>query len=313
MYISLMAMQQDGFIKTMDSEKHYRRDFKHIIEAGKRLDTFHTPFQLRQEIIKAAKVVVGLDIMNMSLKPSLIHPAEHVWGKKAVSDEYKESKRAMYAQFARMPFNVLFIENWTGAHLVTRNPDGVTWTQITLIHCYDPDLKLDYAMSTANKIVVDPRTVDADGYISTQSIPSATFARVVEKGDGEIARSQARVYATQVAETLMFLNVKNATPQRYKATKADMRGSKIPKVFEPYFDYRILDIYRKNEPIKDIKDLTDRVINQIKNERADSRAHLVRGHFKTINNSLFWWNPFMRNRQRLETHGFVDKDYRLNT
>lgn len=316
MYVSLMTMEKDNFLKTMDTEKSYRRDFQQLLEKHKRLDTLHDVFQLRQDIIKAAKIVVGLDIMNQHIQPKALNVPEHVWGKKKVTEEYKQAKAEQYAFFARMPFSTIFIENWTGGHLVYRNPDGVTWTQTTVMHVYDPGSNSDYAMSMGQDLIVDPCRVDKDGFIWTESIPSATFAEMItRRGNPEITRTMTRVQASEVAETLLFLNVKNLEPQRYKISKADAKAMKaVPKVFQPYCDYRVLDIYRRNAPIKSLDDLTQRVMQQHKDiNRAESRAHLVRGHFKNLNGSLFWWNPFMRNRKRLETHGFADKDYQLIT
>jgi hypothetical protein len=314
MYISLMAMQKDNFINTMDTQKSYRRDFAFALKRGKRLDTLHTAQKLRQDIIKAAKISVGLDVMNFAVKPSEHQVAEHVWGRKSVTDEFKENKHQQYAQFARLPFNVIFIENATGGHLVRRNPDGITWTQTGLFHVFDYEKNISFAMALAQDLVVDPRRVDKDGFIWAEPIHSEPFKAVAKRGSGEIMRSQIRVYASQVAEVLLFLNVKNTQPQRYKAKKSDFKNGEIPRIYEPYVDYHVLDIYRKNPPIESLDDLAERVIGQIKRPLlTESRAHLVRGHFKTIHGSLFWWNPFMRNRHRLETHGFADKDYNLKT
>lgn len=310
MYISLMAMEKDNFIQTMDDNKSMRRDVPHLIAEHGRLDKLHTAKQLRQDIIKAAKIVVGFDVMNLTIKPQEINVPEHVWGKKVVSEDFKRIKAEQYAKFARLPFNVIFIENFTGGHLVRRNPDGVTWTQTMFIHVTTE--KHPFAMAMAQDIVVDPTRVDDDGFVFTTMIPSETFKSIIARGDPAIIRSQSRVHASQVAETLLFLNVKNAEAQRYKATKEEIKANAIPRVYEPYCDYRILDIYRRNPPIKDLNELVDRVVQQAKG-RAESRAHLVRGHFKHTHGGLYWWNPFMRNRHRLETHGFADKDYRLKT
>lgn len=312
MYISLMAIERDNFIQTVDTVKSYRRDFAHLISKGQRLDTLHTAEQLRQDIIKAAKIVVGFDVLNLFINVQEINVPEHVWGKKVVSEDFKRSKADQYAKFARVPFNVIFIENYTGGHLVRRNPDGVTWTQTTFIHAPDVRTGEMMVLCMAQDMIVDPTKTDVDGFVSTTMIPSETFKPVIARGDTAIVRSQARVHASQVAETLLFLNVKNGEPQRYKASKTDIRGSFIPRVYEPYVDYRILDIYRRKEPIKSLDDLLKRVVDLAK-ARAESRAHLVRGHFKTVRGDLYWWNPFMRNRHRLESHGFADKDYRLKT
>lgn len=316
MYISLMAMEKDNFINTVDTEKGMRRSFGFMSKKGEKLDTLHTAEQMRQDIIKAAKIVVGFDILNLTVKPTEANFSEHVWGKKVVTEEFKQSKREQYAKFARMPFNVVFIENYTGGHLVRRNADGVTWTQTPVIRAGGIDGGKEVALVMAQDFVVDPTKFGDDGFISTRMIPSKTFESAAQRGDPAILRSTALFYATQVAESLLFLNVKNAEPQRYKLSKTDTKGIVIPKVFAPYCDYRVLDIYRKNAPIKSLEDLLGRVVRQAKDfaeGRADSRAHLVRGHFKNVHGGLYWWNPFMRNRHRLETHGFADKDYNLKT
>ncbi len=105
----------------------------------------------------------------------------------------------------------------------------------------------------------------------------------------------------------MFMNAVNSNVTEYKPHKSELK--KIPKVLHPKFEYKILDIFRTREKYESLGDVLTS-ISKVEENRS-KRAHLVRGHFKTINGRLFWWNHFMRNRKNKEEVGYIKKDYYL--
>lgn len=111
-----------------------------------------------------------------------------------------------------------------------------------------------------------------------------------------------------LGEVLLFLNASNSRITKYQVKKKEM--PKAPKPFLPKYEYRILDLYRTKTEYQSLEEVEEFLTpsDKVKLQR---RAHLVRGHFKTRNGKLFWWNAFLRNRKNIDSMGVVDKDYQL--
>jgi hypothetical protein len=109
-------------------------------------------------------------------------------------------------------------------------------------------------------------------------------------------------------EALLFMNVSNATLVKYMPSQKEITF--VPPQHRDKYIYRILDITRSRKQYESIAQIEED-LKSATLDKGMKRAHLVRGHFKRKNGKLFWWNPFMRNRNNAESVGKIDKDYRL--
>ena len=109
-------------------------------------------------------------------------------------------------------------------------------------------------------------------------------------------------------ETLLYLNASNTEIVTYKPSKKELAG--VVKVLHKHFEYKVLDIYRSKKSYESINDIMA-FIGGSEETRTVRRAHMVRGHFCTRGDKLYWRRPHMRSRKNLSEVGFISKDYNL--
>jgi carotenoid cleavage dioxygenase-like enzyme len=117
----------------------------------------------------------------------------------------------------------------------------------------------------------------------------------------------AKVLTWLVCETLTFLNCKNVARHHYVPKKSE--NADLPAVLLPKFTYHVLDVFRERKEYVSMEEIRDHLWAPRTNRQ--SRATLVRGHFKNIRGTLWWWNAHMRNKKNATTVGVVVKDYNL--
>lgn len=258
-------------------------------------DTFNpSAFDMRMKIIHATKVLAGKDIFNMDSTAS-----------DSLKDTFKKrgafkERTDQFLKYVRMPFPSIFIENETGGTLVESTGErGMRFYSII-------------------------NTKDLPGYINPillfldeesfhqedRAIDVRIDMGVIEPKDADTLEQMKYVYLFQVMEildVLLFMNAANLKLVQYTPTK--LENKMVPKPLILKYTYYVLDVFRTRKVYESMADvMTDLHSDSTVNNR---RAHMVRGHWKTIRGKLFWWNPFMRNRRHREIAGEVVKDYRL--
>lgn len=292
-------------------------------------------FEVKVKIMNAVKFLVSPQLANFN-SLGWINEGD-VLGKKA-SPELFAVKREMYAKFGKLPYSAMFIENEEGGILVEKlsKKDYAR---------YDTDLmKPGYINKFDTVITIIRRTglvvpwrilLSLDGpdfrekVLDNDPFPTGLGAYgtedemqcAVDMTGALVMRYEIEKYYNYdtfmvkissdamliMFEALMFMNAVNSNVIECKPRKDELK--KIPKVLHPKFEYKILDIFRTKVKYDSLDDaLTS--ISKVEENR-NKRAHLVRGHFKTINGRLFWWNHFMRNRKNKEEVGYIKKDYYL--
>lgn len=280
--------------------------------------------EIRKKILAATKIIAPKEIFDFSV--DAYTQMRRQWGNEENISDAKRMKRIdLYRRYVKMPFEMLFIENGEEGMLVEHGSftNGTADTQVyefklTSISCYG---YVQAMRVLAHMLDVDdprPHSHAAD-CIMSQADVNTTYRAIEHEYATKMGVAIDQEYfnihlfnvmnaAIQtVFETLLFMNVSNSELHLYRPSRKEKE--KIPKVFHPYLEYHVLDIYRTKKVYKSLEDIE--VALNPSDDIALRRAHLVRGHFKSIRGRLFWWNPFMRNAKNIATAGFVDKDYNL--
>lgn len=299
--------------------------------------------EVKTKILNSIKILIGNDLMEFDKWAEI--PNERIHGKKLSNDQLHE-KKELYLQFGRLPYPLMFVENETGGLLIERRRLSDADTMAALAHRLSTgsNEQYDTMITLINKNgLIEParfliRTDSCKDYPSDfySSLPTNTnvyvnlselmqYSSIIDMGkpasemtqdEDEIWQQQFNQYLLGMAgifgmllfEILLFMNATNTELVSYKASKNELKN--IPKVLHPKYEYKILDIYRTKKQYVNMDDVLVS-INRPEHERQVRRAHLVRGHFCTRGDKLYWRRPHMRNRKNLEDVGFVDKDYSL--
>jgi hypothetical protein len=101
---------------------------------------------------------------------------------------------------------------------------------------------------------------------------------------------------------LLHINSRNTQIHNFKPKCFELtNNTKLTKKDLSYFEYKILDIYRTVPSIKSVSD-----IKKCNDENRNIAKHTVRGHFKNIKGTLYWWSSHTRNKHSKRT---ISKDY----
>lgn len=120
------------------------------------------------------------------------------------------------------------------------------------------------------------------------------------KDFAEVARSDWAGEIRYLIAVLGLLNARNVAEHQYIDKSAHNRKRiKVRKA--PLSSHTLLKIRAPHRPV------ITRMPTQ--EDRAEVRAHFVRGHFKARRTGLFFWGPHMRGRLQA---GYVSKDYEVH-
>lgn len=307
MLISQQIAKNQGFFRAAPFVLRYKRLAPGLEEA------MH---ELRSKILRAHKFIIPLEIMDLNAsidtQTEAFAKLAGVESKSKLMDFDKYGKRFdLYAKFVKLPYNVMVLENQTGLLLLERHEkDGQELIRVIRVnrHGVLTPYAFEWVPSRSREHEREKGLDLIAPHKAYNQITHHVFKTMQEDQrdfNGVMLTTQLDV--ATVSEILLLLNCANITIGQCKPTNKEASG--IPKVFMPYYTYRILDIFRERRRYERLSD-----VETFLNEDAqdiERRAHFVRGHFKTIREVLHWWNPFMRNRRLLESHGYADKDYRL--
>lgn len=273
--------------------------------------------EIRGKILHAHKFVIPAEIMN--LDTNVVSSAEMfaklsgAESKRDILNFAKYGKRfELYTKFARLPYKTIVLENQTGLWLLdTKEYKGRQLIHAIQVHHTGQLVPVSFEWDPTQLPAANEAEIGLD-----LVAPHPAFNRVTQ-GIFDVLRKNpsdyngtilsVQLFAATISEILLLLNCANITIGQCKPSNKEASG--IPKVFMPYYTYRILDIFRERRRYERLSDVETFLKEDAKD--GERRASFVRGHFKCIREVLHWWNPFMRNRHRLDTHGFADKDYRL--
>lgn len=270
----------------------------------------------------ATKIIVPIEIMHLEME--YMERMALLYGENWTNDSIVK-KKDQYIDFVRMPFNSILLENESGALYVRKEmtshpnrdnhypiivthiaPTGfVSPIHVGLVLPEDSDEMFTHCTLVPN----EARDALTEVYLRSilKKYPKATLEEQGEMID-EVRTAFQDVTVYTVLEVLLFMNVRNVEQVIYKLARKEKEG--IQKSLLPFYEYRVLDIYKTRKEYKSLATLLEDVGKSTK-QATHRRTHLVRGHFKNIHGKLFWWNPFMRNKSNILTHGVVEKDYRL--
>jgi len=273
---------------------------------------------IRVKIMNAAKFVVGsdqLDLDNVNAN-SNSRAIEII-----MNTDVLEERLAIYKQYSRLPFQSIFIENNKyGLLIEVMKNDVVIITPIIaggaiIKHGVSSSHKQQLVGHAVVSMIAIESTLVENSFVPI--IQDGTlrlhfyhekYQSVYKDEEQKFLHNQGCLYTLlQVAEILLFLNVRNKKLNLYKLNKHE--SVKIPKPLVAKYEYHVLDVYHNHTVYQSAQDIED-VLFCDAAEAVRRRMHFVRGHFKAKKNGLFWWNPFMRNTKNADV-GMVDKTYRL--
>jgi hypothetical protein len=288
----------------------------------------HTSFaDIRTKVINARKFIVGREMVNIIGAGG--KQMEVLWG--LIGDGKTTLKEAsdttvgnaftdrlvMYIKHARPPFPSMLVESDKGLILIEQAPseDGKESVAFKTLSITGEGRCMPYWVYSGVVFSV----FDGKEDVPFRDKLRYHFFESTENGcalaEGDLPDSTSdNLYSLgfaqvmMVMECMLFANVANTRTPVYNPTKRELKA--IPKVLQPRFTYRVLDIFRDRKEYQSMEDV-ESLFNRSEESVQHRRAHLVRGHFKTIRGKLYWWNTFMRNRKNLESHGVVEKDYQL--
>jgi len=259
-------------------------------------------FRMRLDIIHSVKFIVGRELLNHTVdnKEFLDRLFKNGTGEVAAN-----KRLGLYNGYCRLPFPGIVIENDTVLLLLISKkplcwnvysvyPDGSVGPSYVLIELSDDggDIKVfvEYFMSdeVIRKIYGDEETI-----------------RKKDK-----MKNSSSILFLVVMEILLFMNVRNVKQTKYVPTKKE--NTCVPKPLQSKYTYHILDLFKQKNTYTSLEEIK----NDLCKPRAATalrRAVLVRGHFKQRRTGLFFWDFHTRNKHNAETHGIVDKDYRVHS
>jgi len=273
---------------------------------------------VRQKIMMARKIIIDNDFVPCEettfTDPDLELPRTAVVMDMDYITKVVESHKDCYPVYAKMPFDLVFIESGlTGVLLEKIDDNSFSVLNLNLFSKTNPT-------SLDNECAAIPvlKAKVTNGDLSSMT-PIIFNKKAFEKLTTDYTQRQAKnilssngqalhVQAFIALEVLVYLNTINHHVQIYKPTSKEV--AHIPKPLHPKFEYWILDIFRDKKPVTSLAELP--YAGAKDNEgRRQYRAHLVRGHYKTIRGKLYWWNAFTRCRKNAETAGVIEKDYHI--
>jgi hypothetical protein len=117
---------------------------------------------------------------------------------------------------------------------------------------------------------------------------------------GVLARSDWAGEVRYLIAVLGLLNARNVAQHEF-VDKTRHNVKRIKARQTPFASHTLLKIRSTHKPVQRHGQGVD--------ERAETRAHFVIGHFKARRTGLFFWGPHMRGRLRA---GFASKDYQVD-
>lgn len=254
-------------------------------------------YDIRMKVVKSIKMIVGLEVFNSDIGPREF--AQKYLGGEGIKDTAKRLN--MYKLYAMPPFNLLFIENESGGVLIEKMSDDGDWSGTYIAS--NGMVAVVKPIYRRTKTLLDQQAMDIDFLVDPSRVP-------MEEED--VMFMQLTLYA--YAEALLFLNVPNVRIHQYKPSRKE--NAMVPKSLLPWYEYKVLDVFREKEQYSSMKEIED-FAKEASKEKMERRMHIVRGHFKELRKGrpdarLVWWSAFTRCRKNLETVGIIDKDYHLH-
>lgn len=258
-------------------------------------------FKIRFNVINSMKFIVGHELFDAGVDSKEF--TDRLFEDKKNEAEAK-ARLDLYSKKCRLPFPVIVIENDTGLLLIIqKNPscwnvynvrsNGQVCSAFLTIQFPSDDseigLFVEYFMS-------EETIVKLYGYEQTVNFKQALATNL-------------GILFVAVMEILLFMNAQNIKHVKYVLTKKE--NAPVAKVLQPKYTYHILDLFKQKKVYTSLEDIKD---DLCKSRPASllRRAVLVRGHFKQRKTGLFFWDFHTRNKHNAETHGVVDKDYRVH-
>jgi len=262
------------------------------------------PFDTRMHVVNAVKFIVPTTIYNDNETANTA--MDRMFGEKATEKDRQRQIGNMML-FAKLPFPLMTVENETGLLIFEETTTGpLRWTMRSI----DVHGKVNPIKTSAIGIIKSDGSVLCHMEADQKFIDLYKATKYDDKYSMyEVQQHLASITLMSAMHVLMFLNTSNVSVHTYTPSKKE--NSVVPKPLHGKFVYRVLDIYRERKLYVSLEDINNHVNS--KEPLAERRAHLVRGHFKTIRNKLHWWNAFMRCRKNVNSVGLVQKDYNLIT
>lgn len=257
---------------------------------------------IRLDIIHSTKFIVGRELFDSGTTSEGLLNRLFGDNRKTHNDKI-QNRLNTYGEYLCLPFPSIVIENDTGLLLLISSgplcwdffsvsPNGVSCPFYTTVSFPGKNTEtMIKAFSLVSDDVIEKR--HADRSIEWRETMFSTLSGLV----------------VTVSEILLFMNVKNIKHIRYTPTKKE--NAAVPKVLQPKYTYHILDLFKQKKVYTSLDGIEE---DLCKPRRATElrRAVLVRGHFKQRKTGIFFWDHYTRNKHNAETHGIVDKDYRVH-
>lgn len=250
-------------------------------------------FDIRMKVIRSTKVIVGPELWRQD-------PYENQAMAEGPPDDItmqldKKSAK-QYKQYTKLPFHLMFLETPEGGLLVEKNSKDDGFSVQTI---------LPGGLLAPMKVSFPENLIDDLDRLHCSALMHPIHFRAL----GFKAVTVFLLQAVKVLQVLLFMNATNVVQHRYLPTKKE--NSMVQKPLLPFYEYRVIDVFREKKEYKSLQEIFD-----YSNENSASiqrRAHMVRGHFKSLHGKLHWWNPFMRCRKNVEEVGYIKKEYNLIT
>jgi hypothetical protein len=255
--------------------------------------------ELRQAVIRAVKFVVGRELL--SLEATLGELINFLYGSDAqpgqlIPESKKEKLFTMWAQFSKMPYSEIFIENSSGGILLQDTESGIVCT--TIYHDGEVSLQKALIAKEATERMEFART--CIGFELAQ-----VSNRMGEEGEELIANmvQNAKLTGLVILNALTYINAKNVSIEPYRLSRNEAKSNRISNVLLSSYSYHVVDIFHKTKKYHKLIEVE--AFAEMKMS-SNVRAHMVRGHFKQKQSGLYWWNSFLRYKKN---EGFINKNY----
>jgi len=258
--------------------------------------------KMRLDIIHSVKFIVGRELLDFGTNSKKF--LENLLEDRK-SEEQIQTRFGLYNKYCRLPFPSIVIENDTVLLLlITTKP--FCWN----VYAVDPSGRISPAY-----LVIELTNGDDDVAVFVKYlVPQETIVKLYGydeaiKKNKKLADNLSILFIA-VMEVLLFMNAQNIKHVKYVPTKKE--NVSVPRVLQPKYTYHILDLFKQKNTYTSLEEIEN---NLCKPRAATTlrRAVLVRGHFKQRRTGLFFWDFHTRNKHNVETHGIVDKDYRVHS
>lgn len=291
------------------STKIFSRGFLHY-QAPAILYAQEGPYEmslktLQKEIVNSTKFVVGHETIKIDC--TITEAEEILYGKDCQKksdeefNEYGNRRIALWKAHAKLPFDSIFIENSTGGILLRKFDESIVFTVVNADGSLHPwqGIFNDELWSRGK----------TNGLLTT-SIYREFLAQQPSKAIPGKDQSQelvevSRTYIFLIMNALLYINTKNISLVPYRMSNHEA-SKKIPDSYRERFVYYVLDIFHNKKEYRSLEDVETYASVELTEMR---RAHMVRGHFKTIRGVLYWWNSFLRCKKG---NGMIAKDYAVH-